>query len=62
MFKDKMGNVSSKRITGFAILAYCLVMYTLGAAGIIVNETGLFLPLLGAGTTLLGIGVAERRT
>jgi hypothetical protein len=60
MFRDKMGNVSSKRITGFSLLVYSVIMYTLGAVGLIENEAGLFLPLLGAGTTLLGIGVAER--
>ncbi len=60
MFKDKFGCFSSKRIIGFAVLVYvCLLVGVSTFAGMeLAGE--FFFGLLGAGTTLLGLGVAER--
>jgi hypothetical protein len=61
LFQDKEGKLSSKRVFGFTLLVYSMIMYTLGSVGLVVNDAvtlGLF---IGAGITGIGLGVAERR-
>lgn len=64
LFKDKNGNLSSKRIIGAAMTLYVLIMLTFAIAKDVDfkdNVSGLMNTILYAGGALLGIGVLENK-